>query len=56
MINYQQINGINVPVATYGKSALEMGRGSLVGLIYDLRGQDLKINQNLPDSLFEAGF
>jgi len=55
-IKYQPVDGINVPVATYGKSALELGKGSLIGLIYDLNGSNLKINQHLPDSLFEAGF
>jgi outer membrane lipoprotein-sorting protein len=56
LIKYQRLDDINVPVATYGKSALELSEGSLVGLIYDLRGNNLKINQNLPDSLFEADF
>ena len=55
-IDYKKMNGLDIPVATYGRSAIEFGGGMLVGLYFDLRGTSFKVNQNLPDHLFEPGF
>ena len=55
-IKYEEINGITVPYTCYGKSALELFSGSLIGLVFNLSGQKPVINSGLPDSLFEPGF
>ena len=55
-IAYEKINGLDVPTATYGKSALEWSGGFLVGLVFNLSGQNAKINTGLPDKLFDPGF
>jgi len=55
-LKYETVNGITVPYTCYGKSALEIFSGSLVGLVFNLSGQKLVINSGLPDSLFDPGF
>ena len=55
-IKYEKINGLAVPAATFGKSAIELYADTLVELIFNLRGENIKINTRLPSSLFEAGF
>ena len=55
-IKYENIGGLTVPVSTFGKSALEMNSGILVGLTFNLTGYGLKVNTGLPDRLFEPGF
>lgn len=55
-IKYQEVNGITVPHTCYGKSALELFSGSLVGLVFNLSGKKMRINSSFPDSLFEPGF
>jgi hypothetical protein len=55
-IKYEKIDGLAVPTATYGRSALEIFAGSLAGLIYDLKGARIRVNNGLADKLFEPGF
>lgn len=55
-INYIKIGETLVPAATWGKSALEVFSGSLVGLTFDLRGENIQANLKLADKIFEAGF
>lgn len=55
-IKYEKIGGLSVPTATYGRSALEIVSGSLVGLIFDLKGARIRVNNGLADKLFEPGF
>jgi len=56
VIKYEKIGGINVPVATSGKSALELNSGFLAGFFFSLRGENVKVNLGLPDRLFDPGF
>ena len=46
----------NIPIATFGESALELNRGILAGLYFNLSGKDLIVNRGLPDKLFDPGF
>jgi len=55
-INYANQEGAMVPTETFGRSALELNAGLLVGLNFDLKGQNFIINSGLSDALFEAGF
>jgi hypothetical protein len=55
-IDYRSIDGLDVPVACHGRSALELNGGFLVGLIFGLKGDNFKINRGLSDKLFEPGF
>jgi hypothetical protein len=55
-IDYQVINGLDVPIACYGRSALEMNGGFLIGLIFSLKGTNFKINAGLSPKIFEPGF
>lgn len=55
-IKYEKMGGLAVPTATSGKSALEFDRGFLVGLYFNLSGKNFKVNQGLPDKLFDPGF
>jgi hypothetical protein len=55
-IKYEQIGGVDVPTACYGKSALEIFSGSLVGLVFNLRGEKPVVNGGLSDKLFDPGF
>ncbi|MFA5113397.1 MAG: hypothetical protein WC529_03760 [Candidatus Margulisiibacteriota bacterium] len=55
-IDYRVIEGLDVPVACHGRSALELNGGFLVGLVFSLKGDNFKINTGLPDKLFAAGF
>lgn len=45
-----------IPVATFGESALELNRGLLAGLYFNLSGKNLIVNRGLPDKLFDPGF
>lgn len=56
LIDYRVIEGLDVPVACHGRSALELNGGFLVGLIFSLKGDNFKINTGLPAKLFEPGF
>lgn len=55
-IDYELIEGLWTPVRLRGQSAIEVGRGLLVGLGIDLKSRGQKINQNLPSGLFDPGF
>jgi hypothetical protein len=55
-IEYNEINGIQVPVGLHGSTAIELRKGILVGMDLRLRGNNIKINTDLPDSLFDPGF
>lgn len=50
-IDYEKINGLWVPVAAYGRSALELYNSALVGLVFDLRGSNFQLNTSLPASV-----
>jgi outer membrane lipoprotein-sorting protein len=52
-VKYQKIDDIWVPVATYGKSAVEINSSSLVGLNFNLRGSNFKINTGIPEDEFK---
>jgi len=56
LINYQNLNGIEAPTATQGRSALELFEGKLIGMIFALKGQNVRLNTGLPEKIFEAGF
>jgi hypothetical protein len=55
-IDYQKIKGLWVPVGFYGRTAVEIGNGALVGMGIRLKGKNFKINTGLPDKLFDPGF
>lgn len=55
-IKYEKVHDLPVPTATYGKSALEIYAGALAGLIYDLKGERIQVNQGLSDNIFDPGF
>ncbi|MDD5382629.1 MAG: hypothetical protein PHH60_03130 [Candidatus Margulisbacteria bacterium] len=55
-IDYEFLGGLTVPTACYGKSALEVNNGFLVGLYFNLKGTKFKVNTGLPDKLFDPGF
>ena len=55
-VEYEKIKDIWVPTGFYGKSAIQVAGGFLVGLDVSLYGKNFKINTGLPDKLFEAGF
>ena len=46
-IKYEKIAGIWVPVATYGKSAVEIASSALVGFNFSLKGENFRINTGL---------
>jgi hypothetical protein len=56
VIKYEKIEGLWVPVGTYGKSALEINGGFLAGFLFNLKGENVKINTGLSDRLFDPGF
>ena len=55
-IDYRKIKSQEVPIATQGKSALEIFGGKLVGLYFALSGKKVLINSGLTDRTFEPGF
>jgi len=55
-IDYKQIKGIWVPIGCRGRSALETKNNALVGIGYELKLKNLKINAGLADQLFNPGF
>jgi hypothetical protein len=55
-IDYRQIDGLSVPIACHGQSALELNGGFLAGLVFGLKGDNFQINRGLSDKLFEPGF
>lgn len=55
-IKYQNLKGIETPIATSGKSALEIFDGRLIGLYFALSGKNILVNSNLSDRIFEPGF
>lgn len=55
-VKYEKIGGQNVPVASFGRSALELNNGWLVALFFNLQGRAVRINTGLPDRLFDPGF
>ncbi len=55
-IDYQVINGLDVPVACHGQSALELNGGFLVGLVFNLKGTNFQVNTGLADRIFDPGF
>lgn len=52
-VKYQKIDDIWVPIATFGKSAVEINSSSLVGLNFSLKGCNFKINSGIPESEFK---
>jgi hypothetical protein len=55
-IRYEKIKGLDVPVATYGRSAVQLNGGMLVALDFDLRGENVRVNLGLSDKLFDPCF
>lgn len=55
-IQYVNINGIAAPIATSGKSAVEISRNLLAGLLFSFKGEGMKLNAGLSDELFDPGF
>jgi hypothetical protein len=55
-VDYEKIDNIWVPVGFHGDSAIELPPNILIGLSISLKGEDIKINQGLPDKLFNPGF
>jgi hypothetical protein len=56
LIHYQNLGGFQAPTATQGRSALELFDGKLIGMVFALKGQNVRLNTGLPDKIFEAGF
>ena len=55
-IYYKKIGQLWVPVGCQGKSAIELSHNLLIGLSFKLKTTKVKINNSLPDKLFEPGF
>ena len=55
-VEYKKIKGIWVPIGFYGKSAVQVAGGFLVGLDISLYGKNFKINTGIPNKFFEPGF
>ena len=52
-ITYEKINNIWMPVATFGKSAIETRAGTLAGFNFNLRGKNFRINTGITDDEFK---
>lgn len=55
-ILYEKMGKLSVPVATHGKTALEVNNGTLVGFTFNLKGKNVRINTGLSDKIFDPGF
>ena len=51
-IRYEKINGLWVPVETFGRSAIEANSGTLIGFNFRLKGKNLKINSGVSEAEF----
>jgi hypothetical protein len=52
-VKYEKKEGIMVPVFTSGKSAFELRSGALLGFGFKLYSSNMKVNQGVPDSVFQ---
>lgn len=55
-IDYGRFGGLSAPTATHGRSALELNNGLLVGLLFNLKGEKIRLNSGIPDRVFDPGF
>jgi len=55
-IDYEKMDGIWVPVGFQGNAAIELTSNLLVGLGIKLKGENIKLNAELSDKLFDPGF